>query len=349
MKQKIRIGINGFGRIGRCCARIIQQDPMLELVAINDLVSDIDNLAYLYNYDSNYGRAEPKAEPGQDGHGFHIEDRQIRIYCEPDIAAVPWQSENIDLLIDASGVKANVLSGRQLIDSGVIKKIVVTHSPSEGVDKYIILGVNDDSYDPLRDHIVSNTICDANAIAHPLLALENEFGIQSGFVTTLHPWLSYQNLVDGPVPLQLVPGRYFNDYALGRTSTGTLIPKTTTAVEALRPILPAIEAKLSGLSFRVPTQIVSTADITLKLEQTPSQDELAEFFRTRYQDSRYVEINSDPLVGTDYLASPYSAVLDAQWTKSLKGGMIKIVLWYDNEWGYSCRVVDMLRMMAAHL
>lgn len=224
---------------------------------------------------------------------------------------------------------------------------MVTHSPSEGVDKYIILGVNDDGYDPTRDHIVSNTICDANAIAHPLAALEREFGIENGFVTTLHPWLSYQNLVDGPVPLQLVPGRYFNDYALGRTSTGTLIPKTTTAVEALRPVMPAIEAKLSGLSFRVPTQIVSTADITLKLKQTLNDDELAEFFRTCYQNSPYVQINTDPLVGMDYLASPYSAVLDAQWSKSLENGMIKIVLWYDNEWGYSCRVVDMIRMMAA--
>jgi glyceraldehyde-3-phosphate dehydrogenase type I len=277
-----------------------------------------------------------------------IGTNKIQIFSKKKLASVPWHDEGIDILIDASGVKANVLDGREIVADGKVKKIIVTHSPLEGVDKYLILGINDEEYDESTHHIVSSSICDANAIAHPLHALEREFGIENGFVTTLHPWLSYQNLVDGPVPLQLVPGRYFSDYALGRSSTGTLIPKTTTAVEALQPIMKETEAKLHGVSFRVPTQIVSTADITVKLNTTTSDNQLAEFFESIYQNSRYVEINNEPLVGTDYIASPYSAILDSRWTKSLGNGMIKVILWYDNEWGYSCRVIDMARMMAEH-
>lgn len=347
--KHIRVGINGFGRIGRCIARQLQSEPASKLVAVNDLAESIDNFIYLYNYDSTYGRAPVFAERADGAGVFRIGGQEVRFSSHARVADVPWEEAGVDIVVDATGVHDNVLGARELTDSGRARKAIVTHSPDSGVDRYIIMGVNDGDYDPARDHVVSTTICDANAVAHALKALDERFGIVRGFVTTLHPWLSYQNLVDGPVTWQAIPGSYWKDFSLGRSSVNTLIPKNTTVVTALRPVLPHIQARLSGFSFRTPTQIVCAADLTIQIAQPTTAEALLRWLEERFAGSPYVLVSHDARVGMDFTAETWSAAIDARWVQVLDGTLVKLVLWYDNEWAYSARVVDMIRLMARAL
>lgn len=341
----IRIGINGFGRIGRATARIAAQDPGLEVVAVNDL-TNIENLAYLYNYDSTYGRALPKARCDGD-QGLVIGDTKAQFSMLADTTDVAWEEAGIDLLIDATGVHQNVIGSNALVNQNRVPRVIITHSPPSDVDNYIILGVNDDSLDRENHRVVSTTICDANAIAHVLDALDDRFGVATGLVTTLHPWLSYQNLVDGPVGFQRFPGNYWNEYALGRASVMSMIAKNTTAVSALRPVLPDLESRLAGISFRTPTSIVSIADLSIQVETPTSEEEVRDFLSDRFAESAYVLVNHEPLVSIDFAGEPYSAVIDANWIRVAGKSLVKLVLWYDNEWGYSNRVLDLARIMHA--
>lgn len=341
----MRVGINGFGRIGRAVTKIVAEEPDFEVVAINDPNSAV-NLAYLYNYDSTYGRARPCAVVGARGQ-VTIGDNETRFTSETDITAVPWEDSGVDVLVDASGVHQNVIGANELVAAGRTSKAIITHSPPSGVDKWIIMGVNDESLDIEQDHVISTTICDANAIAHPLMALDAQFGIVAGSVTTLHPWLSYQNLVDGPVEFQRFPGAYWDDYALGRASGTSLIAKETTAVTALRPVLPDVEKRLTSMSFRTPTSIVSVADLSIQVEESTSEAEILALFTDWFADSSYVVLNTEPLVGVDFVGEECSAVLDLRWNKVSNGTIVKVVLWYDNEWGYSCRVRDLARALTA--
>lgn len=341
----IRVGICGFGRIGRTVARIIADRPDMELVAINDITEDVANLAYLYNYDSTYGAPTRKASTDSSRRAIQIGDRLIDVFCERDVAAVDWRGAGVDVLVDASGVRENVAKASSLVAHGQVKKVIVTHSPNIGIDRYIILGVNDDSYDPAKDHVISSSICDANAIAHPLLALEQAFGIEDGFVTTLHPWLSYQNLVDAPLASQSNPGHFWKDYSLGRASVGAIIPKDTTAVSALAVVLPEIAQKIGAFSYRIPTPTVASADITLRLRQDVSHDEVVSVLKGMVERCPHLGLNAEALISVDYERCPSSAVLDLQWVKLMGDRLVKIVLWYDNEWGYSSRVADMVRFV----
>ncbi|HJQ78195.1 MAG TPA: glyceraldehyde 3-phosphate dehydrogenase NAD-binding domain-containing protein [Acidimicrobiia bacterium] len=345
MSEVIRIGLNGFGRIGRCLARIAGERPGYEIVAVNDL-SDRDNLVYLYNYDSTYGRPDPKAESNGD-RGITLQGNPVAFHSDDSIADVPWEDYEVDVLVDATGVHDNVLGARKVIDSQRVAKAIVTHSPPDEVDRYVIMGVNDHEYDPSADHLISSTICDANAIAHVLMALDDEFGLAGGLVTTLHPWLSYQNLVDGPVAWQRFPGAYWSEYALGRSSVMNMIAKDTTAVTALKPILPELEKKIAAISFRTPTSIVSIADLSLQLERPTDIEHVTAMLETRFGDSDYVHLNDEPRVSIDYAGEPYSAVIDLNWVRMSGEHLLKMVLWYDNEWGYSSRVLDLARLVVA--
>ncbi len=344
--DEIRLGINGFGRIGRCIARIAAKQSDFTIAAINELNDDVANAVYLYNYDSTYGRSESRAERSETGDVVRFGEGEARFFCSPKCEEVPWHEAGVDIVIDATGIARGVEGCRLLTGSGKVRKAIVTHSPEADADRYIVMGVNSDTYVPETDHVVSTTICDTNAIAHVLKALDDHFGIANGFVTTLHPWLSYQNLVDGPVAWQSSPGSYWKDFSLGRSSIGTLIPKNTTAVTCLRPVLPDIEPRLGGFSYRIPTDVVCSADLSLSLEKPLSLEQLEAFVEDHFSDSPYVAVNRDPLVSVDFRGEPYSAVLDARWLQVLDGKLAKVVLWYDNEWGYSSRVLDMARLMA---
>lgn len=336
----MKIFINGFGRIGRTVARIILEQDGVELVGINDIVDSPQNLAYLLKYDSVYGRLDTDVCASSEESQIQIGDQTVPVFCEKSLSAIDWQSLDVDIIIDSSGVQANVDCASGLSGLPGLLGVVVTHSPSSGLDRTIIMGVNDADYNPATDFVVSSSICDANAIAHPLKMIEDRFGIETGSVTTMHPWLGYQNLTDSAVAGQSEPGHFWPDYSLGRSSVGALIPKNTTAVKALGPVLPGLPSRLNSFSYRIPTSVVTSADLTLVCKEPVTHAALSAAFKEAFSTSRYVALNYDSLVSVDYERSPYSATVDMQWLAVGSGNLAKIIVWYDNEWGYAQRALD---------
>jgi len=344
IKNKVKIGINGFGRIGRAIAKINAEHNYFDLVIINDINPYVDNLAYLFKYDSTYGRFPGDVESTVDE--IIINGDRTLCTSHSDLSDVPWDKYDVSILIDSSGVENNIFIAKKIIQDGVVNKVVVTHS-SKIVDNEIIMGLNDDTLQTV-DNVVSNSICDANAIAHILKWVNDEYGVTSGSLTTLHPWLSYQNLVDGPSISQKNPGVVWTDYALGRASVDSLIPKDTTAMTAIERVLPQLTGKILSFSYRIPTDIVASSDITLNLENQIDEGSLRSFLIERCRDSDYISTNNNSLVSLDYEQLEESAVIDLQWLKVVDN-TVKIVLWYDNEWGYSARVLDLVSKLVKYI
>jgi glyceraldehyde 3-phosphate dehydrogenase len=343
----LRVGINGFGRIGRAVLRINARHPSFEVVAVNDLDPDIENLAYLLKYDSVYGRFPGRVEADAEAGVVRVDGNAIIFHAEPLISRVPWDRYDCDVIIEASGVTDNVIAARDVVQRGMARKVVITHAPADHVDATIIFGVNDATYDPRKHHVVATSICDANAIAPVLKLINDTFGLQQGFVTTLHPWLSYQNLSDGSVRSVANPGHYWTDFGLGRASTLNLIPKETTAMQAVGQVLPEMVDRIDAMSFRVPTGIVSTSDLTLTLATRPQADDVNDVLQgAARRNGRVCGYQREPLVSMDFLGIEQSFVADGRWTRVNAAGGCRLVLWYDNEWGYSQRVVDMVNLMA---
>jgi len=346
----LRVGINGFGRIGRAVFRINDREPRFEVVVVNDLDPNLENLAYLLKYDSIYGRFPGRVEADAEAGIVRVDGRAVVFHAEAEIARVPWDRYDVDVVIEASGVAQNVAAARDILGRRGVRKVVVTHAPTADIDATVIFGVNDEDYAPDHHDIVATSICDANALAPVLKILDESFGIQHGFVTTLHPWLSYQNLSDGSVRSVANPGHYWTDFGLGRASTLNLIPKETTAMRAVRQVLPEVGERIQALSFRVPTGIVSTSDLTLNLASRPDATEINEVLRgAARRRHRVCGYQDEPLVSMDFLGIEQSYVADGRWTRVNAAGGCKLVLWYDNEWGYSQRVVDMVDLMAQSL
>ena len=342
-QNRIKIAINGFGRIGRAIAKINAQHNYFDLVLINDINPHLDNLAYLFKYDSTYGRFDGSVEIA--GKNLNINGNSVACTAHRHFHDVPWEKYGVDIVIDASGVASNVTEAKRLVDEGVIGHVVVTHSSSD-VDYEVVMGVNDGLLEH-QHRVGSNSICDANAVAHVLKWLDDEFGIEGGALTTLHPWLSYQNLVDGPSISQSNPGVVWTDYALGRASVDSLIPKNTTAMTATEQVLPQLKGKILAFSYRIPTNIVASSDITLNIANSISQDELYDFLLRQCADSPYVKANTESLVSLDYEQDEASAILDMQWIKAI-GNTVKVILWYDNEWGYSARALDLVKKLSGN-
>ena len=339
----MRVGLNGFGRIGRAIYRINNQKQFCEIVAVNDINPDTENMAYLLRYDSTYGRFDGKVEV--DEPHLIVNEQKIRVSHERRIEDVDWAKLGVDIVIDASGVHDNVLAAKGLMTRGV-RKVVVTHSPPE-VDQTLVLGVNEDSYDPERHDVVSGSICDAVAAAPVLMHLNNAIGVRTGFLTTLHPWLAYQNLLDGPSISWAVPGALYQNYAIGRASPGSLIPKPTSAIEATLRVLPELTGAMQCMSFRIPTQTVGSANLYLGLERSTTVEEVEELFNTVEGAQRWPIIHNtrEPLVSVDFAGTEFSAVVDHRWTAIGDGKHLFLVLWYDNEWGYCSRIVDLVRFL----
>ncbi|MEM4396786.1 MAG: glyceraldehyde 3-phosphate dehydrogenase NAD-binding domain-containing protein [Candidatus Woesearchaeota archaeon] len=337
--RKIRIGINGFGRIGRAFTRINIKYNLYDIVVINELDPDINNLAYLLKYDSIYGRLS-NVKIDIDKNFLIIDNHKIRVFHEDSIDNVDWHNYSVDLVIDASGVKRNVLNSSKIIKDG-LRKVIITHSPDNGVDFTYMKGVNEKFYDPLNHNIISCSICDANAVGPFFKLIDDVFGIESGDITTLHPWLSYQNLLDGNLKSVSNPSHYWTDYALGRSSIGNLIPKGTTLVKALSKILPGIETVLNASSFRVPTSIVASAVGIFLLKKSTTINEIYQVLNEYIMNYKDVlQLDDRSLVSIDYLCSEYAAIVDKRWLYLNKSNLLKFVLWYDNEWGYAYRVYN---------
>ncbi len=339
--KKIKVGINGMGRIGRAIFRINLKSDQLEVVAINDINPDVDNIGYLLKYDSTYGRLEQNIKIS--GSKIYCKDQESTVYNEENILSVPWEKHDVDIVIDASGVKSNLEAITSPNLQSSVKHFIVTNAPSANI-KTIIFGVNEDEFDPKKHRVVSSSICDTIALTPILKELQKTHSIESGFLTTLHPWLSYQNLLDGPSVSWSQPGDIYSHYALGRATTQNLIPKSTSAVRAADLVFPELSDRLQSFSYRVPTQIVSSAVLILMLDKEIKGEELISRLKDAEskQKVKVFKNSVEPLTSLDYAGEDYSVIIDHRWTKVEKGRHLKLVYWYDNEWGYSNRVVDVV-------
>jgi len=343
--KKLRVGINGLGRIGRAIFRINDSRGLFDIVLINDINPDIGNLAYLLQYDSTYGRLGKAVSAT--GSSLSINGSSIAVTHEHAISDVPWAEHGVDVVIDSSGIKANVAAMSEIDD---VKHFVLTNSP-ENVPEYatVIFGVNDHELDLVKHRVISSSICDTIAACPLIKIIEGLCGIESGFLLTIHPWLSYQNLVDGPSVSWSQPGDIFSHYALGRASPGNIIPKSTSAIRAAERVFPGLSQRIESFSYRTPTHIVSGASLILTAHNRVEQEQVVEACGAFEQQYPNVLHNSmEPLTSVDYLREECSVVVDHRWTKVMNGKLIKLVYWYDNEWGYSSKVVDLLAKISNH-
>ncbi len=340
----LKLGINGFGRIGRAIFKILENDKEIRVVAVNDIDPHIANHVYLLNYDTIYGRLQKKIKVDQENNFIDSNSNKISFHSEENIRDVLWDESEADIIIDSSGIFNNVIESHKIINRN-IQKVIITHSPKESIDQTIIIAANEDRYLNDKHHVISSSICDANACAPVLKLLDKHFGIEDGFITTLHPWLGYQNLVDGSLKSVSSPGHYWKDFALGRASQDSLIPKKTTLMPAIQMALPEMQHDINAMSFRTPTAIVSASDMTLSLKSDINEIDLFEKLNSLSQ--RYPEavmLNEESLVSIDFKGISQSCVIDLRWLKVYGNNKLKLVVWYDNEWGYANRVVDVARL-----
>jgi len=340
----LKIGINGFGRIGRAIFKNTLEFKDVEILAINDINPELENLGYLLKYDSYYGRLNKEIKI--QNNKMVIGDKSIDVFQHNHISKVPWKDIGCDIVIEASGVHSHLDELPKILDSG-IEKVIVTYSPDDKVDSYIVLGANEGEYDSQKHNIISSSICDVVALAPVYKIIQNKLSISNGFLTTLHPWLAYQNLLDGPPQSWGYPGSLYGHYSLGRASTASLILKPTTAITAADKIFSGINKKMKCHSYRIPTPVVGAADITFHTERKTTKEDLLGMFIAEINNQKWpiLHLNEDPLVSVDFTGTDYSAVIDTRWMEVINGDLIKISLWYDNEYGYSRRVVDVARYL----
>lgn len=344
--RKLRVGINGFGRIGRAIARVNFERGVergaFELAAINDVNPDIHNLAYLLKYDSIYGRF--RGDVSAEGNLLRVKDEPpVRVFTESQVGSVAWPGCGIDIVIDASGISTSVAELQRLKAQGMQNCIVTNETPAELPVKPVIVGVNHESL-TTGDFAISTCTCDANAFVPVMSILQEKFGVDYGSLTTLHPWLGYQKLLDGRALPDSNTSHVPSTYVLGRNATQSLIPKTTSCIRASSLVLPWLEEAFVSVSYRVPTMIVSSADIVVKLSRPTDRATVIAAFEEAEKKQHYPVIHNshESLVSIDFTGTEYSAAVDHRWTSSRKAGQLKLILWYDNEWGYGSRVVDLV-------
>lgn len=335
----INVGLIGVGRIGKQIARMIGLDQTLNLVFVADINPDPKNIEYIIRYDTTYGKFE-NCHLTADGK-MQIGLQEATLFCDKAIQELPIS--DVDIVIDATGVKTHLSFYKSIID-GIDTRFLITNSDA-GADFYACLGVNEESI--LASHrIISAGICDSTAIAPILKVIRSKYSIQAGSVTTVHPWLNYQNLNDGMSASWSLPGTVHDHFALGRASVSNLIPKPTSAIDAVGKVLPDLATNISSFSYRVPTAVVGSADCTFFLNEDITVPEVHELFAKfeASQNHDIVQQVTEPLVSSDFIGARYSALLDTRWTIAEKK-LLKLVLWYDNEFGFSSRVVDQVKYL----
>jgi len=337
--SKPKVLLNGLGRIGRAILRINLQKDLFDLVAVNVINPDNRNIAYLVKYDGTYGKLPN--EVTNDDENLYIDGKPVRITHESEIRNVPL--DGIDVVIEATGVQKNNEQIEIMAAESTVKRFVITNISCKGA-KDVIFGVNEELLADEKLKIVSSSICDCISLAPIYNILQKNYTVESGYLTTLHPWLSYQNLLDGPAKSWANPGDVYSHYALGRAAPQTLIPKSTSAVRALDHVFPGALEKVHSFSYRTPTPIVSSAVLTLKLAEDTDVDTLVSLFKQfeAEQKEHIIRTTDEPLVSTDYAGDDYSAILDTRWIQVNNRNHIELVYWYDNEWGYSSRVCDIV-------
>ncbi len=327
----LKIGINGFGRIGRLTMRAALNHDKVTVVAINDL-SDSASLAHLLKYDSVYGILD--ADVQSDEQGFLIDGERVKVYSEKDPADIPWKEAGVDVVIEATGLfrKRDSASGHF---SGGAERVIIS-APGEA-DLVTVLGVNDHLYDPDKHYLISNASCTTNALALPVKVLHENFGLKRGLMNTTHAYTNDQQLLDFP----------HSDPRRARAAALSLIPTTTGAARTVGEVIPELKGKIDGFAIRVPTPTVSLVDFVAELEKEGTVDSVNEAFKKEAAASDYFDYSDLPLVSVDYKGNPYSSVIDGPSTMVLDGSLIRVLAWYDNEWAYSCRLVDLAAIIAS--
>ncbi len=339
----MKIGINGLGRIGRAIFRRAQEINDIDICVINEANPDIGNIAYTLNYDTIYGPLK-KSVTVKDNKIIN-NNSEIEVYNSSSIADVSWENHDVDYVIEATGLKSNVVDSKLLIKNNKCKKVFVTHAPGKDIDFTMVLGCNEQNLDVKKHNVIATSICDATAIAPIMELLDIEIGIKSGQVTTLHPWLNYQNLMDGSSSSWSVPGEIYHHYALGRSVIGNLIPKPTSAITATTQVLSRVkEESIGSFSYRTPTAIVGSADLTLQMSRDINIKDVNKIFDNYINTQKWniMQKSSEPLVSLDFVNNTHSAVIDSRWSSVIGDNLLKLVLWYDNEAGYSLRVLDQI-------
>lgn len=331
--MSIKVAINGFGRIGRLVFKVSQNNPDIEVVAINDL-TDAKTLAHLLKYDSVHGRYPECVKA--DGNNIIVGDKTIKVTAEKDPSKLPWAELGIDVAVEATGVFRTKAQIEQHLTAGA-KKVILTVPSKDEIDNTIVLGVNDDEL-KADDKIVSNASCTTNCLAPIAKVLNDSFGIKKGLMTTVHAYTNDQRILDFP----------HSDLRRARAAAVSMIPTTTGAAAAVGKVIPALNGKLNGMSLRVPTADGSIVDLVVELDKNATVEEINAAMKAAADGPMkgVLEYTEDPIVSIDIVGNPHSSIFDALSTMVIEGNLVKVLSWYDNEWGYSSRVVDLIKRVA---
>ena len=330
-----RIAINGFGRIGRLCLRSMleRHKDLFSVVAVNDM-ADLETNAHLFQYDSTYGTFSGKLEVGEGV--LQVDGWNIAVLNQKDPSRLPWKNLGVDIVIESTGVFTDAAKVRLHLEAGA-KKVIIT-APAQNEDLTVVLGVNDSAYDPKKHHIVSNASCTTNCLAPVVKTLHEAFGVERGLMTTTHAYTNDQRILD----------LMHKDLRRARAAAINIVPTTTGAAKAIGLVIPELRGKLHGLSLRVPTATVSVVDLVADLKRPATAEEINKVIRKAAEGplKGIMAYCDKPLVSSDFRGHPASAIVDALSTIVLEGKMAKVLAWYDNEWGYSCRVADLAALIA---
>jgi len=325
----IKVGINGFGRIGRNVFRAGLGDKEIDFIAVND-ITDAKTLAHLLKYDSVHGKL-PEVKLENDT--ILVGERKLKVLCERDPSNLPWKDLGVEVVIESTGIFRDRERASKHLTAGA-KKVIIS-APAKGEDITIVMGVNENKYIPEEHHIISNASCTTNCLAPVAKVLNDIFGIEKGLMTTIHAYTADQNLMDLP----------HKDLRRARAAALSMIPTTTGAAEATSLVIPELKGKLTGMAFRVPTPNVSVVDLVVILRKKTSPEEINQSFKEASQRSLkgILDYTEEPLVSKDFNGNPYSSIVDGLSTLVIDGNLAKIIAWYDNEWAYSCRILDLIK------
>jgi glyceraldehyde 3-phosphate dehydrogenase len=334
----IRVGINGFGRIGRQVLRAARQQDVadIEIVAINDL-TDTKTLAHLFKYDSVHRTFDGDVSAGASS--ISIDGDEIQVFAEKDPANLPWKKLGVDIVLESTGRFTDAEGAKKHLAAGA-KKVIIS-APAKGEDLTIVLGVNEGKYDPAKHNIISNASCTTNCLVPMVKVVKDNFGFVRGSMVTVHSYTNDQNVLDLP----------HKDLRRARAAALSIIPTTTGAAKATSLVMPELKGKIDGISLRVPTPDVSFTDLAVVIEKPTTVAQVNAAFKAAADGpmSGVLQYTEEELVSSDFIGNPYSCILDAKSTNVVDGLLLKVSGWYDNEWGYSCRCVDLLRYVAARL
>jgi glyceraldehyde 3-phosphate dehydrogenase len=330
----VKVGINGFGRIGRNIMRAAMGSKDIDFVAVNDL-TNAATLAHLLKYDSVLGNLHAEVNVSADG--ITVDDEEFKVLSVKDPAQLPWTDLGVDVVFESTGLFTSREAAAKHLAAGA-KKVIIT-APAKGPDITVVLGVNDDKYDPATHHIISNASCTTNCLAPLAKVIHERFVIRKGWMTTVHSYTNDQQLLDLP----------HKDLRRARAAALSIIPTTTGAALAVGEVLPELKGKLDGFSMRVPTPNVSVVDLNVIVDRRTTGDEVNNALREAAQGplKGILDVSDAELVSIDFRGNPFSSIVDAAYTKVMDGDFLKVLSWYDNEWGYSSRCVDLLRKLVA--